>query len=223
LKLKDIRNWKNRTLYLEKHKIEYKKVGLYKTTQSIMFRNHKIWLCDNSIVVYFPKDKSYFDYTAQSSKQYAIYNFKHIIIGLERLLDIDFKIMGNYEFKTSRQHFANINNSLAKQYNKDGSKLNIYNKDGLWFIIDNSFNLQEAETTNPKTADKDMDKVVMPFFNDLKDHHTATGETLTITKMMELVNGLIKLNVQREVQESGLNIRKPTTTKELKDKFDYIG
>jgi len=220
LKLPNIRNWTNREQYLLKHKIHYKNIGLYKKTQSILFRQHKIWLSKNSIVIYFPKDKSYFDATAKESKQYAIYQLKQLIIGIERLLSINLRIHNKYEFRVSRQHFANINNTLAEQYNKAGKKLNIYNSKGLWFVIDNSFKLNEAETVNPKTSDKDMDKVVMPFFNDLKDHYDKTGESLTIGKILEAINGLVKLNVQRELQDFN-NLNK--LNKEDKLKPEYFG
>jgi hypothetical protein len=221
LKIPNIRNWDNREQYLIKHKIDYKNIGLHNSTQSINFRNHKIWLSNRSIIIYFPKDKSYFDNTAEDSKKFAIYHFKHLIIGLERLLGTNFRINNNYEFKVSRQHYANINNSLAKQYNMDGSKLNVYNAGKLWFIIDNSFNLNEAETVKPDTASKDMDKVVMPFFNDLKDHYDNTGESLTISKMMQVVNGLLELETKRELNKYTDNVYNHDNYD--KKKPDYLG
>lgn len=220
LKLPNIQNWNYRETYLIKHKIPYKNIGIHNNTQSITFRSCKIWLCSKTIVIYFPKDKSYFDINAENGKNYAIYNLESILKGLEIHLNVDLKIKHKYEFKVSRQHYANINNSLAMQYNKNGRKLNIYNKGGLWFIIDNSFNLNEAETIDPNTADKDMDKVVMPFFNDLKDHYDTTGESLTMSGMLNIINGLIKLNVQEKQNNYPTMIENNNINKK---KLDYIG
>jgi hypothetical protein len=46
---------------------------------------------------------------------------------------------------------------------------------GQWFIIDNSFNLHEAETIHPGTADQDNLKV-QAFFNGIKKFEGFTPE-----------------------------------------------
>jgi len=69
------------------------------------------------------------------------------------------------------QHYAEINNELAEECEKKAYKIRVYATDDgkLWFTIDNSFNLHEAETQHPGTAKQDMGDVVKPFFNDLRD------------------------------------------------------
>ena len=62
----------------------------------------------------------------------------------------------------------------------------------LWFTIDNSLNLHEAETQHPKTAKHDMQEVVRPFFNDMRDHYLATGEALTMTGLLKINEGILK-------------------------------
>ena len=119
--------------------------------------------------------------------------------------------------KIIRQHFAHTNNGLAKEYIKEGDKINIYTKDDgkLWFQIDNSFNLHEAETMHHETAKADMTKV-REFFNDLRDNELPNPskmyEMLTmvaknqvifdknmqshIKAIQELANGMRKFNKQ---------------------------
>ncbi len=58
-------------------------------------------------------------------------------------------------------------------YNRNKEKLNVYDKNGeLWLVIDNSrresIRMDDIETIG-KTSDRNMDDVVDPFFNDLKD------------------------------------------------------
>ncbi len=69
------------------------------------------------------------------------------------------------------QEYAEINNELATKCNADKDKIRAYTTDEgkLWFLIDNSFNLNEAETVGG-TAKQDMEDTVQPFFNDLRDH-----------------------------------------------------
>ncbi|KKK51923.1 hypothetical protein LCGC14_3110090, partial [marine sediment metagenome] len=152
LKIHKLRNWNRRREYLDKNNIEYKKVGSNWHGERILIDGHKVWLTPISIVVYFPNFKSFMGKTANDTKNYAIYEFKRVISKVEALLRVSFRISNNYKFKVSRQHYALIKNTLAKQYDKKGNKLFCYTEQGLWFIIDNSYNLHEAETVHPDTG-----------------------------------------------------------------------
>ena len=164
-----IKNWDKRRTYLEKSNIFHK--DLFKSkVQAIVFKEHKVWLCDNSIIVYFPKFINYFTEEANTGKNYAIADFIMLIKKLENFLKVSFKINKKYKFKVSKQHYSLLRNSLAKQYNKQGKLLHIYTPEGeLWFIIDNSYKLEEVETLHSKTAVEDMDDIVKPFFNQLRE------------------------------------------------------
>lgn len=77
-------------------------------------------------------------------------------------------------------HYAEVNNELAKEYNEKKVKLRIYtNNDGkLWFTIDQSWNLNEAETQHPSTAKQDMTKV-KAVFNDIRDNPSFLPSEIT--------------------------------------------
>jgi len=216
LKIPKLRNWNRRREYLNKNKIKYKEVGSNWQGERIIIENHKIWLTPISIVVYFPNFKSFMGKVAQDTKNYAIYEFKRIISKIETLLKVSFRISNNYKFKVSRQHYALIKNSLARQYDKEGNKLFCYTEQGLWFIIDNSYNLHEAETVHPKTALTDNEKV-QNWFNGLKETpitpkqilqmqynqtklseyyaeniKTHTNSIIKLEKSISIMNGLLK-------------------------------
>jgi len=99
----------------------------------------------------------------------------------------------------SRQHYALIKNSLAKQYDKEGKKLFCYTKDGLWFIIDNSYNLHEAETIHPNTALTDNEKI-QNWFNGLKETPITPEQILQMqynqTKQQEYYAKNIKTHTE---------------------------
>ena len=176
-----LRNWtnENREFFLAKRDIQFINLTTFGGGQRIIFKGRKVWLTNKSVIIY--EKSSYLAETATDAKSHAIYNFISLIKGLERLLHADFTEHAGrqYSFKVSRQHYALIKNALAKQYDAEGKKLNIYSDKGLWFVIDNSFNLHEAETVHPETADTDSTKV-QNFFNSLKEQPLTTGFILDV-------------------------------------------
>ena len=182
---KDLRNWNNkkREFFLAKRDIQFTNLTTFGGGQRILHKGRKVWLTNKSVIVY--EKSSYLAETAVDAKSHAIYNFISLIKSLERLLHADFteRAGQQYSFKVSRQHYALIKNALAKQYDAEGKKLNVYSDQGLWFVIDNSFNLHEAETVHPKTADTDSIKI-QNFFNSLKE------QPLTTDFILEVMNGI---------------------------------
>ena len=176
-----LRNWNNlnREVFLSKRDIQFTNLTTFGGGQRILHKGRKVWLTNKSVIIY--EKSSYLAETAMDAKSHAIYNFISLIKGLERLLHADFteRAGRQYSFKVSRQHYALIKNALAKQYDAEDKKLNIYSDKGLWFVIDNSFNLHEAETVHPETADTDSAKV-QNFFNSLKEQPLTTGFILNV-------------------------------------------
>ena len=114
--------------------------------------------------------------TSTEARKYAVYDFLSFVGALERYLKADFGVSKkNPQFKVSRQHYALIKNALAKQCDREGKKLEVSNERGQWFIIDNSFNLHEAETIHPQTAEQDNIKI-QNFFNGIKKFEGFTPE-----------------------------------------------
>ena len=126
-----------------------------------------------SIVIY--EKSSYLAETSKESQERAIQDMLVLMKSLEKHLQANFKTGRYYKFKVSRQHYSLIKNALAQQYDKEGNKLQVYNEDGLWFLIDNSFNLHEAETVHPKTS-VDDNKKVQDYFNGVKKLENYTPQ-----------------------------------------------
>lgn len=169
----DLRNWDKREEILNKLGINFKKLKVPENSQAIEFKRKKIHLTNRSIIIY--EKESFIEETAKESKSKAIDHFLKIIKQLERDLQANFSTFGKYHFRVARQHYSLIKNALAKQYNDSGDKLQVYNWKGLWFLIDDSFNLNEAETLHPISAVNDNEKV-QNFFNSLKEDPLTTKE-----------------------------------------------
>jgi len=171
---KNLRNWNRRKELLTKAKIQFKDMpNIYGGAELLEIKGKKVILTNKSIIVNEPKD--YLTETADNAKSQAVYAFLAFVRSLESHLKANLSYGGQYKFKVTRQHYALVKNALAKQYDAEGKKLQVYSAGELWFIIDNSFNLHEAETIHPQTADKD-NKKVQDFFNGIKRYEGFTPE-----------------------------------------------
>ncbi|MBM3191435.1 MAG: hypothetical protein FJZ63_02110 [Chlamydiae bacterium] len=159
----NLRNWDKRKEILQKLGISFKELKVFGGGEQIEFKGRKVWLTNKSIIIF--EKASYLAETAEQAKSYAVAEALETIKAFEHHIQAN---LGRYRFKVSRQHYALIKNALAKQYDKEGNKLYVASEQGsFWFIIDNSFNLHEAETIHPKTAVQD-NKKIQDFFNGVK-------------------------------------------------------
>lgn len=171
---KNLKNWNKREELMKKAGIKFEPLnfGGIKRGQKIMIKGRKVWLLNKSIVIY--EKESFLASKATQARSNAISHFVGLLRACERYLRADLQLHKS-RFKVSRQHYALVKNALAKQYDEEGKRLHCYTGDGLWFIIDNSFNLHEAETIHPKTAVKDNEKI-QNFFNGIKKHEGFTPD-----------------------------------------------
>jgi len=178
-----LRNWNNerRAQFLDKRKISFVQLGIAGGGQRIVVCGRKVWLTNSSIIIY--DRASYFAEDALLAKSTALASHIRIVRKVERLLHVSFEIGGDYKFRVSRQHYALIQNALAKQFNEDGVKLEVRNGSGLWFLIDNSFNLNEAEAVHSSSAMSDSLKV-QDWFNGLKESPITPGF------LLEMMHGI---------------------------------
>jgi predicted transcriptional regulator len=129
-----------------------------------------IRLYNNSIEIY--SGQSFYADDVQKATANSFDYWNRLFARLEN----DFKVIliksRAQNIKLVKQHYAEINNELAQECEKKADKIKVYTTDDgkLWFLIDNSFNLHEAETQG-QTAKQDMAETVRPFFNDLRDNN----------------------------------------------------
>jgi len=98
--------------------------------------------------------------------------------------------------KRVNAHYAEVNNELAKDYEEKGERIRVYTRDDgkLWFLIDNSFNLHEAETVHPATSKEDIEKV-KDMFNDVRNGSWTDLKTIVTSMTMEYQTN-IKLHME---------------------------
>ncbi len=189
-----LRNWEKRAEILIKKGIKFKKLThLFGGGESLEFKGRKIHLTNTSIIIY--EKENYIADLARDAKSSAINHFLRLVKALERHFGADFSNYGQYKFRVTRQHYALVKNALAKQYDENGEKLEVYSGNGLWFVIDNSFNLHEAETVHPKTAVRDNENV-LNFFNSVKKWPITTDEIKSNFKELQ---GMVKTSSENQI------------------------
>lgn len=180
----EIKGWENRIKILEKLNIPYKLVGI-KETPRIIINKRKIWLANKQIIVYEPH--SFFSTDSIESRKLAVFGLTNTLEMLEKRLRIDLK---PYNFTVNREHYALIKNHLAIQCNKEGEKILVYDAGGLWFLIDNSYNLDEAETLGKRALENNLG--VQRYFNS----HKETGFKVTPEFILNTMNGIQQNQLQ---------------------------
>lgn len=191
VRMPKIVNWTNpeRETILSARKIPFITLGGNQGQRIGVGHIEKVWLTNNSIVIYYPKGTSWFAKKVKDAAAAIMEDTIKIVLRLERMLGIaTIKINGYYWIKFSRQHDSLIKNALAKMYNKPRQKIVFRDTMGQWGHIDNSWNLEELETTrgereyqpidprNPireqiRSDDgaRDHNKKIVGFFNGVKD------------------------------------------------------
>ena len=94
--------------------------------------------------------------------------------------------------KVFRAHYAEVGNELAEQARDRSEFITIHASDDgkLWAQIDVSKGVPEFETQHPKSAYEDMQDVVRPFFNDLRDNKDLPKPS----EMYRMFASLVKAN-----------------------------
>lgn len=166
---------------------------------------HRFSLDDNTIMCYrnsieVYSNSSFFGLTPAEADSKAMNYWTRLFSKLETKLKVVLVKQGSLNITRVRAEFAETNNELAKSALKEHQKIRITGDDNkTWLIVDNSFNLSECETVHPTGSKHDMQSVVQPFFNDLRNNTSLLPSQLskavldTQRQLNEFANGLNSL------------------------------
>ena len=199
-----------------------------KKGNTIFVDGNTIRLYRDSLEIYGVK--SFFADDPQKATSKAFSYWSHFFVKLENDLKIIIMKQRSQNIRLVKSEYAEIGNEFAKSCKDQSDKIRVYTRDDgkLWFHIDNSFNLHEAETTHPQTSKGDMQEVVQPFFNDLRDHKPPLPSDITLyikrtqEQLMEL--SVAQLNTNSQLQ-SVISLLTPPklSKKDLEVTPNYIG
>lgn len=148
---------------------DYKYKELLKKSNIKYIDGNTIRLYRDSIEVYGVKDFYADDVQKATAQSFRYWN--RFFAKLEHELKVILIKPRAENIKLVNSHYAETNNELAQDCEVKGDKIRVYATDDgkLWFLIDNSFNLHEAEALHPQTSKPDMENV-KAFFNDLRNY-----------------------------------------------------
>jgi len=170
---------------LDQYKINYQRINGGKVAR-IIYKNRKVWLTKKGMVVYEPLD--FLGSSSFETKSTAVWELDQLIKDLGRQLQIN---LTPYKFTTSREHYALVRNSLAKQYNDKKEKLSVYAEDrGVWLWVDFSKGIHELENNDPE-----VNRKVQNWYND----HLKNGFEVNSSFVLNGFNVLTQ-NVQANAQ-----------------------
>lgn len=169
--------------YIRLHRQEFRVRLLFRDERYVAVRNkanvivvdgNTVRLDKDSVEVYSGHSFVGDDVTRVTAESFRYWG--RFFVRLEQELKVLLVKAGHQNVKLVNHHYSEVNNELAKECNVQADKIRVYGtEDGkLWFLIDNSFNLSEAETVHPQDAARDMADVVRPFFNDLRENRPGT-------------------------------------------------
>ena len=193
-----------------------------KKTNMIELDGNTIMMYPNSVEIY--SNTSFYADDEHKATFKSLLYWNRIFRKLENQLSIILIKSRKQNIKLVQQHYAETNNEIAKDCNNQADKIRIYaQEDGkLCFMIDNSFNLNEAETTHPTTAKRDYTQ----FKKQINDWRINNPPTLS--EIMHLVNEMAETNKETAAGlNTVVNLLKPnnniTPTETIKRKPKYIG
>jgi len=194
VKVPFISNWdKLDQKYLTKRGLNPKKIP---QGYSIKIKRHTVWIGKDSVYVIFYKGKSFRVKSAKEGDACALVELNATLRALERKIKANLKFGKSWQCRCTSKHHAEIRNEIAQYYQSRGiPKWEVRDHNGtLWLLIDNSFNLHEAETVNAPTATKDMDEVVAPLMNTLRENpHILDDLTNTLNYLVETQKQQIRI------------------------------
>lgn len=136
---------------------------LLKNTNYLTISGDTYQLSPHCLTVYIKK--SFFGKDTNDCSVDSINYVHNLLIRFENKYGMSL-LKDRYEtLKICKAHYSETNNELAKEHNLNKTKLNIKDvHDGkIWFEIDNSFNLNEAEFKHPTNCKHDCDAITDHF------------------------------------------------------------
>jgi len=186
-----------------------KKVSLNNTDYEILnISNVKIKTTTQSVIFYLP---SFYDSTIEGATSQAMNLFFDTIPKVENLFKIKLTKDRKLNMEIISQHYAKLNDALAKLYRKKGDKLFIHGEDGkVWIIADYSFSTDELETVHTINAKEDME-TVSRFFNDLRKNPATISQLSGMIQQVTANQIVFDKNMKshiKAIQELGSGVQK---------------
>jgi len=208
----EIRGWNKRIEILKQKGVNFKLVGILKTTPRIKVLGRKIWLCNNHLRIFDKKDASYYGETAKESRYMALNEIKLIISALNSKLGVSLKPT---DITFQKEHYALIKNDLAIEENRRGNIIRISDEYGEWLLIDDSLE-QGGELENVGKSAYQTNIPMQKWWNDNKEYKFK----VTPSFILKGIGGLLKtqqMNATNIIKHQKVLDEMSETLKQIRD------
>lgn len=182
----------------------------YKMANVVPYEGQTLHLFPGRIVVHF--NEHFWGATPEIALSRSFEYLNAFLRRLESEYRVTLLKSRKHNVRMVRLHCAETENELARDVNLTAEKIRVYGTDDgkAWFEIDNSWNLNEAETIHHTKAVQDMAETIGPFFNDLRDNPHLLPSILSAHQVA----------TEDVLRELGEHIRE--TRKEVEDLRAYV-
>lgn len=205
------KNWELKRSQIVQMRELSKSVPFGNTSYEIhSFSNLKVKTSSQSIVFYMPM--FYGKDTDECFSQALDFLWKSIP-KVENLFNITLIKDRKTNIQIISQHYAKLQDSLAKLYKIENNKLYVSDEEGnVWLIADYSFKIDELETIYNKTSKEDMDSV-KDFLNDLRKNPATISQVVGLIQQVTGNQLIFDKNMQshiQAIQELGKGVKRLT-------------
>lgn len=201
-------------------------------SNTLIIDGNTIRLYKDSIEIY--SGQSFYEDEVQKATAKSMEYWTRFFIRLEHEFNVILVKPRSQNIKLVNAHYAETNNELSRDCEVKAEKIRVYTTDDgrLWFTIDNSFSMHEAETLHPNSAKEDMQETVRPYFNDLRDksHDLPSQTKASIGAILDIIKEVSMSQLQTNEtiisQTKLLEALLPKPMEERKDKqerISYVG
>lgn len=175
------------------------------------FGDFKVWVSAKGKLTLYA-NKSYFQSSAKKGRLAALREMREVVEKIEAELGVSWKSKEGYSFRVGREHYADIKNELARDYVRQGKRLEVIEQGKTWLLIDDSFyegksKPGELETVENGKAVYDQDKIVSPFFNSLRHNPGFTPDYVNEALVKLTSVAMITQESIKEIEQQIRNIK----------------
>ena len=195
--------------------------------------NNLVRLYRNSIEIYGGRE--FFGETAREATAKSMEYWQKFLYRLQEKLKVTLIKPRVHNIRLVKSHYAEWDNELAKYCNAKEEKIKVKaTEDGkVWFTIDRSLSIDEAETIHPETAKQDMQDIITPIFNEWRDKKVPVPKeaylmlTETIKNQKEQSENLVQISYSLRAILEIMTANQPLPKKDIKEskapRPDYVG
>lgn len=202
--------------------------------------SHPIKIDNNTVqpykqVVIIHSTHSFYGATTKEARDASLSYWRGFMGKVEDALGVILVKPKTLSIKRFRAHYSHLNNPMASKAEATKDKVFLRGKaDGVvWLVIDNSDALHEMETIHPSTAHVDMQQVIEPYFQDMKENKPPTnsslygmiaGNTKTISEVITRTTEIaMELQTVVGILKVLIPPQPPASQEAPGDKPDYFG